>query len=145
MLIIQWNKCNFMCSLISVFTLFYLILENMSTNVRKFIFPCYIWHLWRRVWLVHLSVATYLIISLVLCALHACCVYCLLYYLSLKVVFKFYSFLLLEGLIKISLQKFTGPSFTDTTNYKIQKSKITYINKRKSKDNNYSVSNWLSL
>jgi len=33
-----------MCSLVSVFTLFYLILENMSTNVRKFRFPCYIWH-----------------------------------------------------------------------------------------------------
>ena len=31
----------------SVFTLFYLILENMSTNVRKYRFPCYIWHLWR--------------------------------------------------------------------------------------------------
>ena len=32
------NKCNFMCSLFSGFTLFYLILENMSTNVRKFHF-----------------------------------------------------------------------------------------------------------
>ena len=28
------------------FYTFYLILENMSTNVRKFQFPCYIWHLW---------------------------------------------------------------------------------------------------
>ena len=36
-----------MCSLVSVFTLFYLILENMSTNVRQFRFPCYIWHSWR--------------------------------------------------------------------------------------------------
>ena len=36
------KKCNFMCSLFSVFTLFYLILVNMSTNVRKFHFPCYI-------------------------------------------------------------------------------------------------------
>ena len=34
-----------MCSLVSVFRLFYLILENMSTSVRKFSFPCYIWHL----------------------------------------------------------------------------------------------------
>jgi len=48
-----------MCSLFSVFALFYWILENMSTNVRKFSFPCYIWHLWRRVSLVHFSVATY--------------------------------------------------------------------------------------
>ena len=31
------------------FTLFYFILENKSTNVRKFCFPYYIWHLWRRV------------------------------------------------------------------------------------------------
>ena len=38
-----------MCSLVSVFTLFYLMLENMSTNVRQFRFPCYIWHLWRDV------------------------------------------------------------------------------------------------
>ena len=49
-----------LCVPFFVFTLFlfnlrkhvnnlYLILENMSTNVRKFRFPCYIWHLWRRV------------------------------------------------------------------------------------------------
>ena len=31
-----------LCSLFSVFTLFYLILENMSTNGRKCCFPCYI-------------------------------------------------------------------------------------------------------
>ena len=31
-----------LCSLFSVFTFFNLILENMSTNVRKFSFPCYI-------------------------------------------------------------------------------------------------------
>ena len=31
-----------LCSLFSVLTRFYLILENMSTNVRKFRFPCYI-------------------------------------------------------------------------------------------------------
>ena len=36
------KKCNFMCSLLSVFTLFYLILENMTTNVRNFRFSCYI-------------------------------------------------------------------------------------------------------
>ena len=30
-------------SIFSVFTLFYLILENMSNNVRKFWFPCYIY------------------------------------------------------------------------------------------------------
>ena len=34
----------YMYSLFCVFTLFYLILENMSTIVRKFCFPCYIWH-----------------------------------------------------------------------------------------------------
>jgi len=34
-----------MCSLVSVFTLFYFILGNMSTNLRKFRFPCYIWYL----------------------------------------------------------------------------------------------------
>ena len=34
-----------MCSLVSVFTLFYLLLENMSTTVRQFRFPCYILHL----------------------------------------------------------------------------------------------------
>ena len=34
-----------LCSLISVYTLFYLISENMSTKGRK----CYIWHLWRPV------------------------------------------------------------------------------------------------
>ena len=45
----QWKRCNFMCCLFSVFTLFYLILKNMSNNGRKFRFPCYIWHLWRRV------------------------------------------------------------------------------------------------
>ena len=38
-----------MSSLVSVFTLFYFIMENMSTNVRQFRFPCYIWHLWRDV------------------------------------------------------------------------------------------------
>ena len=31
-----------MFSLVSVFTLFKLILENMSSYVRKFRFPCYI-------------------------------------------------------------------------------------------------------
>ena len=34
-----------MSSLFSVFTLFYLVLENMSINVRKFSFSCYIGHL----------------------------------------------------------------------------------------------------
>ena len=35
-----------MCSLFSVFTIFYLILENMSANVTTFCFPCcYILHL----------------------------------------------------------------------------------------------------
>ena len=34
-----------MCSLFSVYTLFYLILESMSASVRKFSLPCYIWHL----------------------------------------------------------------------------------------------------
>ena len=38
-----------MCYLVSDFTLFYIIFENISTNVRKFRIPCYIWHLWRRV------------------------------------------------------------------------------------------------
>ena len=33
-----------MCLLVSLFTLFYLILENMSTNVKQFRFPCYILH-----------------------------------------------------------------------------------------------------
>ena len=37
-LILQYNKCNFICYLFSVFILFYLILENMSANVRKFRF-----------------------------------------------------------------------------------------------------------
>ena len=37
---LQKSKCNFMCSLFFVFTLFYLILENISTNVRQFCFPC---------------------------------------------------------------------------------------------------------
>ena len=32
------KKFNFMCSLVSVFLLFYLIYENMSTNVRQFRF-----------------------------------------------------------------------------------------------------------
>ena len=41
------KKCNFTCYLFSVFTLFYLILKNMSNNVGKFRFLCYIWHLWR--------------------------------------------------------------------------------------------------
>ena len=44
MLFFQYSKCNFMCFLVSLFTLFYLILENMSTNVRQFRFPCYILH-----------------------------------------------------------------------------------------------------
>ena len=38
MLILQKNKYNFICPLFSVFTLFYLILEYMSTNVRNFVF-----------------------------------------------------------------------------------------------------------
>jgi len=33
-------KWLFYGKIFSVFTLFYLILENMSTNVRKFLFPC---------------------------------------------------------------------------------------------------------
>ena len=41
-LLIIVNKCNFVFSLFSVFKLFYLTLENMSTDVRKFHFPCYI-------------------------------------------------------------------------------------------------------
>ena len=48
-----------MCSLFSVFTLFYLILENMSNNVRNFVLLVIIWHLWRHSWFVHFSVATY--------------------------------------------------------------------------------------
>ena len=36
------NKCHFMYSLFTVFTFFYLILEDMSTNVRQFRFSCYI-------------------------------------------------------------------------------------------------------
>ena len=35
------ERSAILCSLFSVFTLFYLILENMSTNVRKYCFPCY--------------------------------------------------------------------------------------------------------
>ena len=42
MLILQLNNINFMCSFFSVFTLIYLILENLSTNVRKYCFPCYV-------------------------------------------------------------------------------------------------------
>ena len=38
MLILQKNKYNFICPLFSVFTLFYLILEYTSTNVRNFVF-----------------------------------------------------------------------------------------------------------
>ena len=38
-----------MCSLVSEFYTFYLILEDMSTNLREIFFSCYIWHLWRRV------------------------------------------------------------------------------------------------
>ena len=37
-----------LCSLFPVFALFYLILENMSTNGRKFRFPFYVWHSWPR-------------------------------------------------------------------------------------------------
>ena len=37
----------------------FLILKNMLTNRRKCCIPCYIWHLWRHVQLVHFSVATY--------------------------------------------------------------------------------------
>ena len=44
---------------------FYLILESMSTNGRECCLSCYIWHLWRRVWLVHFSVAIYLLDNLI--------------------------------------------------------------------------------
>ena len=52
LLLIVMIKClsysAILCFFIFCFAL-YLILKNMSTNVRKFHFPCYIWHLWRRV------------------------------------------------------------------------------------------------
>ena len=53
--------------LISKISAIFYVYTNMlfypkNTNVRKFQFPCYIWHLWRHV-LVQFSVATYCILD----------------------------------------------------------------------------------
>jgi len=39
-----------MCFLFSVFTLLYLILKNMSTNVNKFRFPCLLDNLFSKIY-----------------------------------------------------------------------------------------------
>ena len=50
---LYYSEISAILYLLYFLSTFYLILENISTNVRKFSFTCYIWNLWRRVWLVY--------------------------------------------------------------------------------------------